>query len=58
MKEFTRYLVCAGCGKPLSGVEFSEVNGQPFCETCETCEQVEETLNLDPLTLGEGTDWE
>jgi len=55
MKEFTRYLVCAGCGKPLSGVEFSEVNGQPFCETCE---QVEETLNLDPLTLGEGTDWE
>ena len=66
MKEFTRYLVCAGCGKQLSGVEFTDINGQPFCETCEpvevpfceTCEPVEETLNLDPLTLGEGTDWE
>lgn len=35
MKEFTKYIVCAGCGKQLSGVEFTEINGKPVCNDCE-----------------------
>jgi len=35
VRELTKYLICAGCGKQLSGVKFTEINGQPFCATCE-----------------------
>lgn len=34
MKEYTAYLVCAGCGKCLTGVEFTVVDNKNYCETC------------------------
>ncbi len=35
MRDYTNYLVCAGCGKCLTGEEFTELEGKNYCETCE-----------------------
>ncbi len=34
MKEYTKYLVCAGCGKCLTGEEFTIVEEMNYCESC------------------------
>lgn len=34
MREYTAYLVCAGCGKCLTGEEFNVHDEKNYCETC------------------------
>ena len=47
MRNYTDFLQCAGCGKVLTGEEFTVIADKNYCETCATPEVTPEVTPVE-----------